>query len=309
MENCLQECARFNKFLATNNVKSLSAYPELEAIFLALCEKGRNLNYQAPPRMKNMWLCFAYWTSDNGSSAEILLKLKTDGPLSDRDFFIQKRDRSTIFKQYREAMVQRHQMNASELDWSEIDDSHLSDEELRPAFKALLKEVNRLNEVVEGKKDRFVICEKSSVSQLMDIVLENGKLRKIDIFQKMWSDMNQPLVVLNEDGRMASLGIKNGEIQELPNPAWLNNLVLYKEGRKIGYGDRTQNGKIEYRSDRNKFKNMAKSEKKGEYDARNYQRKRNAEYLENRNDPQFRPRSYNNQNNDEQESIFFSQRR
>jgi len=305
MENSLQECNRFNKFLARNSVKSLSAYPELEAIFLSLCEKGRTLNYQAPPKMKNLWLCYAYWTQDNGAAAEVLLKLKMDGPLADRDCFIPKRDRETVFQKYRQSIVQRQQRTSR--NWENVDMRNVRDDQLRPACTSMLKEIRRLTEVIEGNKERFDFCEKATTSQLLEKVMQNGIVRKIDIFQKLWEQHDAPLVLIDESGRMASLTVKDGEIAEIQSPPWLDNLVLYKEGRKIRYGDKSQNGKIEYKSERNRYKALAKSERKSEYDSRNYTRKRNAEYLENRGDPEFQPRSSYNDNGG-QSGIFFSNR-
>ena len=84
---------RFNRFLVDNHVKSIEAFPETLAMFIGLCEKARMLNAQAPAAMKSIWLCFGHWSTDCGKNAEIVLKLKLDGPLSDRDNWLPKYNR------------------------------------------------------------------------------------------------------------------------------------------------------------------------------------------------------------------------
>ena len=58
MKTVLHKAKAFNDTLMNNKVKDIATHLETHATYLSLCQLGRAMNNDAPPRLRLIWLCF-----------------------------------------------------------------------------------------------------------------------------------------------------------------------------------------------------------------------------------------------------------
>lgn len=257
----------------TNAVKNLSLYPELLATFLAICEEGRELNHTSPAVMKPSWLCFGYWSTDCGKSIEVVLKIRLDGPLADRDCFEPRYTRSGTFKQYRLGLKRRIE-KANIHFFSSCDWDNMGREALIRNAKEMQQNLVRFRDVTSGNLKYLELLEQIPLNDLLKGLHEGGADMKMKEFIRYFRDIETPLVLIDQEGNMGAVELEDGEIVTATPPAWLNGLVLYREGRRVAFGDAKRNGQIDRHAYKNKFKTEAKITKRSSVYTRAGDRKR-----------------------------------
>ena len=300
---------RFNRFLTDNQIKSIEAFPETLSMFLGLCEQSRMLNEQSPPAMKGIWLCFGHWSTDCGKNAEIVLKLKLDGPLSDRDNWLPKFNRKVLFADLIGVLNTKYPAIEKAESFIQID---WQDQPEAIQAEACVEMAEMIRSFVHGAKAEMKIlnfCRKASPDQILKHLLAKGRLNKIDSMCRFFEDDDEDLVLINQTGHMGAVRLENNKVVAGENPEWLNGLVLYRENRKIGYGDKSQNFKVDYHADKHKFKNVAKASQRNIFNSRQAQRKRTAEYYdtnENRTNQGGRPDNMGYNTRDEDHEVGYT---
>jgi len=289
-ENLLRTAVRFNKFLLSNEIMSISQYPEIESIFLALCEKSRMINDQSPSAMKILWLCFSSNLIDDGSCAEVRLQLNMNGPLSDLNLFKRKRDRETVFTNKSTAVLDQLQLQKNDypnINWNKLNPNlHLQ------ACHDMAKEIGRLHGIIKGDATRIEDCAKLEPDAMMTKLLEHGRPKLLENCYDFFHHRNMPLVIVNEEGYLGSVKFEDGNVVEAQTPPWLTDMVLFREGRRVAFGDKSQNNMIEKHTDRHRHKQQAVADYKITRNSRFYENKRKNDYFQSKREEQGQSRSY-----------------
>ena len=283
MRHLLGQVKTFNAYLSANLIMNLALYPEFLACFQAICEMGRHLNDTCPPSMKGAWLCFAYWTADDGKSNEVVIKVKLDGPVGDRNIFNPVYGRDQTFKDYRKQLSRRIEKGNIHF-YSKCDWDSMTRDQLASTAKKMQADLVNFRDITEGNLQYLENLETASLEELLDGIRDGGRDWKLKQFIRFYKDIQQDLVIINQKGEMCSADMIDGEVVEVDPPSWLDKWVLFDEGRRVTYGDRSLNGTIERHTLRNKYKLEAKQQKKTLQNARYAKKKRESghDYRDNR---------------------------
>jgi len=292
--------------LADNKIRSIEAFPETWATYLGLCEKSRYLHDQCPIAMKNVWICFGHWSTDNGSCAEVVLKIKLDGPLLDRDNWMPKFCRAALFTDCREKLKLQFPDMEKAKKFANYNWSEAPTELLPEACEEMAKLLKNMTESVDKQAQVLKFCQTASPDQLLTDLSTKGRLSKIDAFVRFFRDSSEDLVLVDENAKIAAVKIENGKVVEGTSPSWLQGLVLYRENRKISYGDRTQNFKVDFHSERHRFRQQSKANQRTIFNSQFAQRKRAAEYYDNRQDPNGNQNNHSYNTREENHDVGFS---
>jgi len=293
MKDLLRTAIRFNKILEQNKIRSMQGYPELEAIYLGICEKARLYHDQSPPLMKSVWMCFAINTADDGCNIQLKLRLRMDGPLSDRDLYNNPRDRKSAFLHMRETLASKR--NNRKNDFARMNWERVNPANYYQALCDMSREIGQLQNVIDGDMERLKFCEKGEPNALMDDVMKYGQVSKIEAFSTYFSKNNEPLVLVDKDANIGAVCMINGEPAEAQPPQWLKEFILYRHNRKVSYGDKKENNKVNMHVDRHRYKQQAIADKKIDNNSRYFDRKRKNDYTESNRESNYN-RSYDQQN-------------
>ena len=254
MTQLAREVKVVNEMLRVNKIKNVGERLETLALFHAIAEAGRDLNKDSPPGLRNLWMCFKTDIIDGEDHTAILLRLKTDGPLQDRNLFHPPVSR-------RECMLSYVQLFNSEKLTSETSLLDCTTEQQMLAFaRQVMAERDELAKIILENNTRLEALSTGTISDLLELVQSNGpENNKKNVVQFM-SQLcpSESVCVVDQAGIIAPLIMRDGTISPGTPPEWLGGMMVRKSGRTISYG----NNKYQKLVDKTTYRRSNKSETK-----------------------------------------------
>ena len=211
--------------------------------------------------MKGAWLCFGYVQTDDGRANEVLIKVKLDGPLEDRNVFNPVNDRKLVIGDYRKQLKRRVEKGNIHF-YSKCNWDTMSREQLATTAKQMQADLVQFRDITEGNMVYLEQLEMAPLEDLLDGLRDGGRDWKLKQFVRYYKDKEWDLVIINQKGVMGSVDIIDDEVVEVDAPSWLDRWVLFDEARRVSYGNRSLNGSIDRNMVRNKYKHEAQVQKK-----------------------------------------------
>ena len=218
---------------------------ETQALFMAICENGRELHSRAPTSLRNLWPCFrASWT-DGDENCEILVRLQNDGPLQDRDSFHPPMNRASYFERYQKRLDNSGFTTISQI-MTLMQDAILGEDEeglITQAFKKVLKERDSAVDLFGLDKRRLEWLSTASVEEILSAISVNDQLSNRNKVVRMMTEFSaqDSICVVDGKGFILPLGVENDRVVPGAPPAWLNDMTVRRAGRTIAHGNTNLN--------------------------------------------------------------------
>ena len=216
-----------------NRIRNVGMYDETLALFTSITERGRQLNVESPPSMKNLWLCFKADFTDGEECTEILLRLRTDGPLSDRDIFCPPPSRRSMFDPIKKILSTETFVTQEQL-MEHRDEQHL----VQLSLKAI-SERDAMLRLLTMNEPKYLWIMNATLEELAQFIEANGSTLMEKRVVKMMTDITsqESVCVVDPNGNILPLTIKDEKLVKGPTPGWVEGMSIRKSGRTIAYGN------------------------------------------------------------------------
>ena len=202
---------------------------------------------------------------DDGSNAEILLQLRLDGPLSDRDQIHEPLTINATFGKFITVMEKRSTESNFNFDKAMI--VGCSDlENLKVVTIQLMDNTENLRNFlfknVENLKNLMNANSMDILSNLQSLT-KNKRMLQLAISFK---DHKDPIVVLDSLGNMMAIDVDDeNNLVQANKPDWLSNVSLFKRGNTWAHGDQFKHNTIDRGQNRRKARFQHQAERNEEH--------------------------------------------
>jgi hypothetical protein len=189
---------------------------------------------------------------DDGSNAEILLQLRLDGPLSDRDQVHEPLSLEATFGNF--ISVMEKASVDSKINFDKATVVGCTDlETLKTATIRLMDNYTNIQNVLFGEISRM---KNLTVANNMDILSNLQSMTKTKRMLQLaiaFKDHKDPIVVLDSLGNMMALDIdEENNLVQANKPDWLAQISLFKRGNNWAHGDQNKHNAIDRNQNRRK---------------------------------------------------------
>ena len=245
MGDLLRIVTNANIMLKTNKIRNIGTFLETQALFMAICEDGRELHKKSPATLRNLWPCFQVNWTDGDDYCEILVRLNNDGPLQDRDSFCPPVSRVDYFGAFCQKYDDGNFTSMSQI-MTMLSDSILGEDEegmLCEAFKKIIKERDSMSEVVKLDRGRLEWLANATAEEILAVILNNDHVHNRNKVVRMMSDFStqDSICVVDSAGFILPLAVRNDKVVPGPPPTWLNDMTVRRSGRTIAHGNNKLN--------------------------------------------------------------------
>ena len=189
---------------------------------------------------------------DDGSNAEILLQLRLDGPLSDRDQVHEPLTVEATFERF--ISVMEKQSASCNLNFDKTAIVEITDiENLKVAMLQLMDNTSMLQNFLFGNVSNMknlIAAENVDILSNLQATTRNMRLLQLAISFK---DHKEPIVVLDPLGNMMAIDVDDqNNLVQAERPAWLAQIAVFKRGNTWAHGDPHKHNNIDRGQNRRK---------------------------------------------------------